>query len=54
MKIYKKEKINRSLWVIRCPKCGKILASASEKQYLPEFMWCDCESHSKEDSKIIE
>lgn len=54
MKIYEKKKINRALWVIRCPKCGKILASASEKGFLPEFMWCYCESYSKEDSKIIE
>lgn len=40
-KIYQKKTIHKALHVIECPKCGKWLASASEREYLPEFSTCD-------------
>lgn len=44
MKVYRKEKIGRGLWGIVCPRCGMILASASEREFLPEFSTCkNCE-----------
>lgn len=39
-KIYKKEKIGPAMWVMRCPHCGAICASASEREILPEFTTC--------------
>jgi len=41
-KIRNKKKINSGLYVIECPKCGAYLASASDKEYLPEFSTCKC------------
>jgi len=40
-KIYKKEMINSTMIVMRCPKCGNICASGSEKWMLPKFAICD-------------
>ncbi|WP_147381240.1 hypothetical protein [Parabacteroides sp. AM08-6] len=31
------------MWVLQCPLCSEILASASEREYLPEFSTCDCD-----------
>ena len=31
------------MWVLQCPLCGEILASASEREYLPEFSTCNCD-----------
>ena len=42
LKVTKKIMINPALWIMECPFCGDILASASEKAYLPEFSTCDC------------
>ena len=36
--------LNRALYVIECPQCGRWLASASESSMLPEFAFCDCDS----------
>lgn len=30
-------------YAIVCPHCNRILASASERAYLPEFSTCDCD-----------
>ena len=35
------ERVNGALFVLRCPKCGKILASASSPDYLPEYSICN-------------
>lgn len=42
-KIYTKKTIHRGMHVIECPKCKAILASASERMYLPEWSICDNE-----------
>jgi len=50
MIVKKITKINKALYVIECPKCNTILASSSEKEFLPEFAECDCdELHYKDD-----
>lgn len=41
MKVYRKKLYYPGVWVIQCPICGQILASASEKEYLPEFSSCE-------------
>ena len=41
MKIYKKQMIHKSLFVIQCPTCYNYVASASEKMYLPDWSTCD-------------
>ena len=40
-RIYKKQRLDH-FWAIVCPDCGEILASASEKDFLPEFAYCEC------------
>lgn len=47
MYIYKKEKLGPAMWVMRCPKCGKIQASASERGWLPESTYCPCDKEDK-------
>lgn len=42
-KIYKKESLNSAMYIIKCPECGNIVASASERCMLPEFSTCDNE-----------
>lgn len=49
MKIYKKEKVSPAMWVMKCPKCGKICASASERSCLPDWIICDCEEQIRQD-----
>ena len=34
-------KIHNALYVIQCPVCKSILASASERDLMPEFSTCD-------------
>jgi len=41
-KIYKVKKLGQAMYVIECPKCGNICASASERELLPEFSTCNC------------
>ena len=48
-KIRNKRKVNRALFVMECPKCGSICASASEWELLPEWTVCD---NCKEDFKL--
>lgn len=43
VKITKKETINRAMHIMKCPKCGAIQASASERELLPESTICDCD-----------
>lgn len=45
MKIYDKEKMF-GIWIMKCPKCGAIQASASEYDWLPESTTCDCDSEN--------
>lgn len=33
--------LSKALHVIKCSKCDAIIASASEKMYLPSFSTCD-------------
>ena len=40
--VYEKKKINSAMWIIECPLCSNVIASASEKEYLPEFSTCNC------------
>lgn len=42
-KVTKKKKVTAYMWVIECPKCGRYLASACEKNLLPSFAYCDCD-----------
>ena len=42
MRVTKKTKVHQGLYVIECPRCGAILASAAEIDWLPEFATCDC------------
>lgn len=55
-KIYKKETINNAMHVMRCPECGNICASASEREFLPVWTTCNICSKSKEQTvfKIYE
>lgn len=46
MKITAKKKIHGALWIMECPKCESIKASASEQQYLPKFASCDCDNYN--------
>ncbi|MDD3040895.1 hypothetical protein [Bacteroides sp.] len=43
MKVTNKKKIGSAMWVLQCPLCGDILASTSEKEYLPDYSLCDCD-----------
>ena len=46
-KLTRKVTINNAMHVIKCPDCGAICASASEREFLPEFTTCDyCASNS--------
>lgn len=31
------------IYTMRCPKCGKVLASASEIEIMPEWAFCNCD-----------
>ena len=46
--IEKKKRINRAMWVMMCPKCGRWCASAAEKAWLPNFAVCDCDEKKEE------
>lgn len=41
-KVYKKQRLDY-FWAQVCPICGEILSSASEKDLLPEFSYCNCQ-----------
>lgn len=43
MKITKITQLHRGLYAHVCPRCGNILASASEEELMPEFSICDCD-----------
>lgn len=45
--VEKKEKISMGMWVMRCPKCGKVVAGASERYLLPVSTWCNCDAKIK-------
>ena len=45
-KIYAKKQIRYGLWVMECPKCGKVCASASDLYLLPQFTSCDCDKET--------
>jgi hypothetical protein len=50
MKHYKRETIHKGMHIIKCPNCGSILASASERGLLP--LWGDCNClNEKDDDK---
>lgn len=51
MKIYNKKELYSGMHVIECPKCKDILASASERMYLPSFSICDKGKCKKNDKK---
>ena len=40
-KITTKTKVDRAMYIMRCPACGFIAASASEYDLLPAFIYCD-------------
>lgn len=40
-KITKKERLSGYMYVMSCPKCGRIVASAAQRDWLPEFTYCD-------------
>ncbi|MGH7240029.1 MAG: hypothetical protein ACREHG_08175 [Candidatus Saccharimonadales bacterium] len=41
--ITEKETIHTAMHVMRCPECGRIVASASERRLLPQFATCEGE-----------
>lgn len=47
VEIRNKKMINEALYVMECPKCGRIAASASERYLLPEFTTCKGASESE-------
>lgn len=47
MIITKKKKIGPAMWVMECPKCGRICAGATEKSWLPEITSCNCDEQEK-------
>ena len=49
MLIEKKQKIGAAMWVMVCPKCGKIQASACYRSWLPDCTWCSCDINVSED-----
>lgn len=34
------ERVNGALFVLKCPECKKVHASASEPEFLPDLLWC--------------
>lgn len=40
-KVYARETVAPTLHVIRCPDCGRVLASASDRAWLPSWSTCD-------------
>ena len=44
MFITRKKKIGPAMWVMECPKCGQWAASAAEREWLPDFTTCDCDT----------
>lgn len=40
VRVYEKKTVNRAMHLMECPKCGDILASASERRFLPRFADC--------------
>lgn len=45
MIIVRKKKIGQSMWVMECPKCGKICAGAPQKSWLPDCTTCNCDKN---------
>ncbi|MBB4043793.1 hypothetical protein [Bacteroides reticulotermitis] len=43
MKFSEKTKLSPGMWVIVCPLCGSTIASASDKEFLPDYSICDCD-----------
>lgn len=49
MKITTITTLHRGLYAHVCPRCGVILASASDPDYMPEFSICGCDRVSDDD-----
>ena len=50
MKKGKIKRLNKAMYWLVCPDCGKKHHSAPEKELLPDLLWCDClknKTHSK-------
>lgn len=43
IEVTKKKKISPAMWVMECPKCGKVLAGAPERYLLPDIEICRCD-----------
>lgn len=43
-RIYTIKCLSPAMYIIECPKCGNICASASERSIMPQFSTCDDES----------
>ena len=52
MKIYNKKKVG-GVWVMCCPICEAVQASADEYNSLPEFTNCDCDNYRNKMGKRI-
>lgn len=61
MMVYKRDaiSINKAIHLLVCPLCGAILSSASEKMYLADYAWCNCDGKCpqvepiKRDHKVV-
>lgn len=52
-KIEKKNNPSSGLWTMDCPCCGKTVASAAERNLLPEWSVCDCDEPVKTGNILI-
>lgn len=50
----KKERVHAALWVMRCRRCHRVIASASEREFLPDVVWCSCDEEKKITDKEFE
>jgi len=58
-KITRVKKVHNAMYVMECPRCGEICASASERELMPQWTTCpecpdDFRIYSEKNKQIIE